>query len=140
MPKVFEFPETLPSKESQFATYIPARQPAFKVHSNEGLAHSALGQRGTDEAYAKYELKNGEWTLVYEHQPKDNCDQCKQPFTLDRWKRVSRNKPYNEKGPAWLQDTICDGCYNRQRADWNREQQEKRDRAELARLNAKYNN
>lgn len=136
----FEFPDTLPSTESQYATYIPWRTPEFKVHRTEGLAHSALGQRSYDEPYAKYELKGGVWHKVFEYQPADVCGFCKGSLRVGTpsggW-RYSRNESLS-KAPKWTKKPICRNCYNIQNEQRKREMQEQRERAELARLSKKY--
>ena len=135
-----DFPQTIPSKEAQYATYIPARNPVFKVHSNEGLAHSALGQRSLDEKFAKYVMQGGVWVLVWSYVPGKDCETCGRPFDNDRWGRIRRYRPYKGTGPVWKQPVVCATCYSTERDKVLQEQQEQRDRAELARLSAKYTN
>lgn len=142
MAKDFDFPDTMPSKESRYATYIPARHPAFKVHSNEGLAHSAMGQRNLNEPYAKYEFENGQWVKVFEYQPPgadDPCSYCGEPYGRDQWGRIDLNESMADT-PKWKRKAICGKCSKYQREQARREQQEERDRRELARLQKIYNN
>lgn len=133
----FDFPDTMPSKEVQYATYIPARQPAFKVHNTQGLANSAVGQRNWNEPWAKYELQGGDWVKVDEYQPPTNCSMCGNQF--NRWDNgkiiyhtsVAKVAKYKKR-------PICSNCYNTQRAQQRREEEEQRDLAELRRLSTKY--
>ena len=136
----FEFPDTLPSKESMFATYIPARTPEFKVHRTEGLAHSALGQRNYNESYAKYEMKEGQWVKVFEHHPADACGLCGGTFQVTHPSGrtgVFRYESY-AKVPKWQKEPICHNCYTTQREKQRRIDEEKRERAQYERLNQIY--
>jgi hypothetical protein len=138
-----EFPDTMPASVNMWATYIPNRSPEFKVHKNEGLANSAMGQRDLNESYAKYALRGGEWVKVYEYQPKHFCDWCSKNLhenekdARGRY-RTTRYRPPHSKKPKWQQPVICAGCYNTAVAQKRREEQEARERAELKRLQDKY--
>lgn len=129
-----QFPDVLPASVNVWATYIPYRTPEFKVHRSEGLANNAMGQRGPDESYAKYQLVSGEWVKVFEHHPAKNCAWCSAPLTGYR----DRYLPPLSKKPKWQQPTICKQCYDTSYAQQRREAQELRERRELQRLQDKY--
>ncbi len=136
-----EFPETLPSNESMFATFIPARTPEFKVHRTEGLAHSALGQRSYDESYAKYEMKDGQWVKVFEYVPQtEGCGICGGSFRVSTYSGGYRHVRCESlsKAPRWKKKPICQNCRNTQRAQERRMQEEARDRAEYERLKKQF--
>ena len=70
----YEYPDVLTFQTEPFATVIPSRSPAFKVHRTEGLANSALAHHRNG---AKYELINGTWTKKWEFNTNPtNCDNC----------------------------------------------------------------
>lgn len=135
------FPDTIPNDEAHvWATMIPLRAPEFKVHKNEGLANSAIGNRSVDESYAKYELVDGIWVKRLEYIPGTNCDNCHQPFYGNLSYDDGRNrKVYFYKGPKYLAPVICHKCVAEDYNEHVRQSQEKRERDQLARLQAKYN-
>lgn len=134
------FPDTIPHAEAHvWATLIPGRTPEFKVHRTEGLANSAMSQRGVYASFAKYELVDGEWKRRFLYVPRSACDRCKAPYAIHEtgYSRM-RNIDSTFDGPNYLAPVICNMC--------NREDEErryavlmkKRDLAELERLKAKY--
>jgi hypothetical protein len=133
-----EFPDTIPSKESMWATYIPARSPEFKVHKTLGLARSAMGQRSYDESYALYEMQGGQWVKTFEYHPAEMCGICGWRFNngTDRWARVRYESM--SKASKWTKGPICAKCYGIQRDQIRREAEERRELAELKRLQNKY--
>lgn len=135
------FPDTIPSAEAHvWATMIPDRSPEFKVHKSEGLANSAMGNRGINESYAKYELVDGVWHKRYEYIPPDVCDRCNGPFVGTRPYDTGRNRQrYLYKGVGYLAPVICNTCYRADYDEYMREAREKQERRTLAQLQAKYN-
>ncbi len=136
--KPYDFPDTLPSEEIGWATFVPERKPQFKVHNTKGLAHSALGQRNYYESYALYELVGGIWHRRFEYVPGSDCNYCGNEFSKDQWGGYVRIRPLSD-GPGWNKKPICNKCYTVQREQRNREIREAQERAELARLQAIYN-
>lgn len=135
------FPDTIPNAEAHvWATMIPLRAPEFKVHKNEGLANSALGNRGVNEKFAKYELVEGLWHKRFEYIPPDKCERCSGPFVGKRPYESGRNKQkYFYKGPGYLAPILCNTCHASDYEEYTREARERREREQLAQLQAKYN-
>lgn len=106
------FPDTIPANDAQFATFVPFRKPEFKVHRTEGLAHSAMAQRGYGEAYAMYQLIQGFWVKVYEYQPPTDCGDCGNPIGDTKWGFPDYCKPVLRK--KWNSPPICRTCYYKQ--------------------------
>ena len=134
------FPDEIPSEQSQWATFIPKRNPEFKVHSNLGLAHSAMGQRSLDECYALYQLVDGKWTLHFVYEPPEHCNRCRKAFEpQERWQRYS-NRHYQDKGKRPWQggNVICSQCRARDVQARLDEYNEAQERKRLAELKAKY--
>jgi hypothetical protein len=140
------FPETIPAEHAQWATLIPGRNPQFKIHTNLGLAHSAIGQRNLGERFAIYKLVDGSWELEWHYEPYDNCDRCGKPFRDQAaWVHSHGRKlegQHIKGGPTkrvWEgANIICEPCYNSDRATANQEYQEAQERKRLAELRAKY--
>lgn len=133
------FPDVIPQKEAHiWATMIPGRSPDFKVHKSEALANSAMGQRGFHAEYAKYKLESGGWTKVFEYHPPTIC-RCGNRYKdhSGSYYRHFYEDPSSTEA-KYKQKPICRVCYETQQAELNRHRQEQRERAELARLAAKY--
>jgi len=133
----------VPPKVNQnvWATHVPNRSPAFKVHSSEGLANSAVGYHFPGVTVTKYKLTDGEWAVhtVFEVPPV--CDRCSKEFTTDRWGRKQVDRPYKRSGNAKYSDPcICRPCYDKEYAAIRAEWLEKEERRRLAELQAKYGN
>lgn len=122
----YVYPDTLSFNKEPFATVIPYRSPSFKVHRTEGLANSALSHHREG---AKYELKAGVWTKIWEFKVPDDCESCGSP--LDKERDTHRNyygQPSNKwfRSPLWtgsviLTPYLCAPCYERE----NREYEDK---------------
>ncbi len=135
------FPDELPAEQSQWATYIPGRNPEFKVHSNLGLARSAMGQRSLDERYALYNLVEGTWVKTFEYGPRPNCDRCGQSYVTasnNRWRGSQRNWEDTGSRPWEGGNVICASCKNADDSLRQLKYQIKQERAEFERLKAKY--
>lgn len=131
----YVFPDSIPAETAQFATVIPYRTPEFKVHKSEGLANSALANRNQG---AKYKLENGAWVKVWEYKEPTHCDNCEQQEPPDagyRW----FSTPRDYRGPAIEAPNWCPPCIQEAADARRRIEQERKDRAELARLQEKYN-
>lgn len=111
---LFDFPESLPSQETGWATYIPGRSPAFKMHTSRGLAHAALSGRSYAESYAEYELVDGEWLRRFTYVPTNNCNYCGDEFTKNQYGAYVRIRPLSD-GPQWDKLPICRDCYQIQK-------------------------
>lgn len=105
------FPDTIPADSSNWATKVPRRHPEFKVHSKESLANSALGQRGLNESFAKYELVNGQWVLRFKYEPREDCDRCHRLYSemTDSYWHRRRCRPAHAK-PQYSSLVVCNNC------------------------------
>lgn len=90
------------------ATDIPHRSPRFKVHSKAGLAHNAMGQRGFNSAFAKYELENGVWVRTYAYVPPTHCKNCgdQYPGGYNRYHADPREVDLKQ----WQKTPVCRHC------------------------------
>lgn len=91
------------------ATYIPHRSPSFKVHSKPGLAHNALGQRGFNSPFAKYELENGVWIRTYAYIPPTHCKRCGESFKGKGYSCYYHD-PREDDLPRWKRTPVCKDC------------------------------
>lgn len=90
------------------ATDIPHRSPRFKVHSKPGLAHNAMGQRGFNSAFAKYELENGVWVRTYAYIPPTHCKRCGEKY--ERAYNRYRMDPREADMLTYLRTPVCKKC------------------------------
>lgn len=98
-----QFNPNKPAKTKQFfwATYIPYRQPEFKMHSNRGHALNAFKYKN-DAILYKWNPEKEEWIEIYrmenwrtnEH---PNCEGCGKQ-TLDPTVRYA----YNSGDRVWI--------------------------------------
>lgn len=97
------------------ATDIPHRSPRFKVHSKPGLAHNALGKRGFNSAFAKYELENGVWVRTYAYIPPDQCKRCGNDY--QRSYNRYHHDPREDDLPKYRRTPVCKDCVSEIRAE-----------------------
>lgn len=134
-----QFPPTIPAADQSVATFIPGRNPEFKVHKSAGLAHSALGQRGFGDRKAKYEFHNGEWKRVWAYVPPANCRRCSRRYddvvaseqarrTHRGWITKYQHDPSYD-GPVWCSEPVCIICVREIRAETEKAEEEAAARA-----------
>ena len=97
------------------ATMIPHRSPTFKVHSRPGLAHNALGQRGFNSPFAKYELENGVWVRTYAYVPPTHCKNCGERYSTGYYRYET--DPREVDLPRWQRTPVCKDCVPRIEAE-----------------------
>lgn len=136
-----QFPLLIESTVQSVATFIPSRQPVFKVHTTAGLAHSALGNKGFTDAKAKYELGDKGWTRVWAYVPPENCRRCNRKFddVLAEQRRQNPNANYwrfsryhddpTYTGPRWCAEPVCKICVEQIRQEQAEAEQEAAARA-----------
>jgi hypothetical protein len=125
--------------QNVWATYVSRRSPSFKVHSSKGLAHSAVGYHFPGEDVIMYHLENGEWTVYNEFLVPTICGRCQGPFTKNQWGYIELRRPYRKAGMARFNEpVICETCYQAERTEVIRKDDEKLELKKLAELKAKY--
>lgn len=114
------FPDQLSFHKEPFATVIPYRSPAFKVHKSEGLANSALSHH---KEGAKYKQENGVWVKTWEFYEPIECESCH--LLLDETRDRTRNyygrygdyyRSPLHKGSEIFAPFLCLSCYENEDA------------------------
>lgn len=117
----YTFPDKLDFQKEPFATVIPARNTAFKVHKTEGLANSALAYH---KQGAKYKQENGAWVKVWEFYDPEACEKCTLPLdpTRDQKPIAHYYREYNKwyrsplhKGAEIFSPFLCKTCYDEEK-------------------------
>lgn len=134
-----QFPPTIPAAVQSVASFIPGRNPEFKVHKSAGLAHSALGQRGFYDARAKYVLRDGEWQRDWAYVPPKNCRRCDRRYedvVLSEQRKTNRGgwrtKYHHDPtytGPVWCSEPVCIICVREIKQEADKAEQEEAARA-----------
>ena len=136
-----DFPETIPGNVENWATMCFDRSPEFKVHTKKGLALSAIANKKRHTEIALYELKDGAWTKVWEYIKPELCE-CgltfKEAVEHDRYRRNMYNLPYALTGTVKDAPVICRKCWEKSYEANKQAIIEKREREQLATLQAKY--
>lgn len=127
------FPDQLSFVKEPYATVIPYRSPAFKVHKTEGLANAALSHHNKG---AKYKQEAGVWVKVWEFYTPTECEHCGLPLDPERdksdagWYRVWLRSPLH-RGSHIFAPFLCINCYTNEQnivedrdkaRQWQREQ------------------
>lgn len=136
------FPERYEAKSPpQWATLIPDRAPEFKVHTSLGLAHSAIAYHKPHSEVALYHLESDAlgayWQKTWEYVFPETCSNCgNAPSPSRRGNRFYL--PFRYEGIVKDAPVVCDNCYYETQNKAKREQQQRAEKAELARLQKKY--
>ena len=133
----------VPPKVNQnvWATHVQTRSPNFKVHSSQGLAHSAVGYHFPENTVTMYHLENGEWAVYRVFERPTECDRCHGTLKVTGYGRTYTQfrRPYKQRGQARFDEpVICESCYNVERDAFIQKQQKQRELKQLAELKAKY--
>lgn len=98
----------------QWATYIPSRSPAWKVHAKKGQAAGAVSNSINSSGYGHpailYEFHNGRWVERGRAEPVEFCAHCGEDAKAkhDYYTRLSSRKgQYQFEKPF-----VCRTCYD----------------------------
>ena len=92
-----------------WATYIPRRNPEFKLHSNRGHALTACLHHGGE--FVLYKWENGRWedkVRWEEPYPTRECYICQKPKG-DMWDYYPKRAWINKKDPVPMMVYLCEG-------------------------------
>lgn len=143
-----EFPDVFEAKSPpQWATFCPDRRPDFKVHTNLGLARSAIADKKPNREVALYHLEVNEqgqayWMKTWEYVFPEICPECGGSFATSRYGRhlYTYNTPYAWQGIIQDAPVICEKCFGKQRQAHNAAARRARELKELQTLRSKYPN
>lgn len=129
----YTFPK--PPGLDSWATLAPDRTPVFKVHAAKGHASNAFAQQMPYRPVQLLQMGKGEWIVVREYVPPDDCMDCGKRFnSVDYGRRYTKR---SDKRRTMDQDIVCRECYTKDYNAYTEAQQRKRDEAELERLQTK---
>ena len=132
-----DFPEVFEARQApEWATFCPARKPAFKVHTSEALANSSIANHKPQWEIALYHLEVEEgavvWKKVWEYVKPDCCEWCGGPF------RYNPSLPYNDEGRVKDAPLVCDRWRARKRQELVEKKVRKNDLKQLEELRRRY--
>lgn len=95
----------------QWATYIPTRSPAWKIHSKKGQAAGAVSNSVNSSGYGHaailYEYVNGKWIERGRAEPTEFCAHCGIEDTGRTYRRLDKHPgKYQFEKPF-----VCQACY-----------------------------
>ena len=103
----------------EYATYLPYRNPQFKIHKTIGHARAALSYKWPVEAGILYVYKNNEWVELERSDILTNCSLCRISFSAvikeNRWPITSWNwggRPDIIVSPIYKNKTYCKKCWS----------------------------
>lgn len=140
-----EFPDVYErANPPEWATFVPDRTPAFKLHTSKQLAHSAIADKKPKREVALYHIESDEagkpvWRKVWEYVYPDNCERCGGSFEWERFgrKRIEYCLP---RGADRVIDkpVICRECQSKESDEAKERARKAWEIKELERLQDKY--
>lgn len=104
----------------EWSTYIPNREPQFKLHKRKSDALNAFTYRNTAILY-QYDFEKNEWAEVYRIEDRvkpENCDVCDATTKIVRESGGGRTYTYDSGNFAWVKGAnpprqvwMCRSCY-----------------------------